>query len=345
MWKLMKLKIVNCKICNKEFRTLSKDMCYDCAYKNTFFDKNCIKCGKVFKGKRLQNQCEKCRNNAHKNSKFKNTHTITCICKICGKTISIISKVNCGKCTQNKIYNDRNCKECKSKIISNYQKLNNSNKKSKHFNNIEDYNFNKIELKVLNHKIYLDENFKLLEELRKKEPLATFKFDDPYKERLSLLMRLNNPMFDTNIKNKVKNTLKIKIKQGLIKYDAKQRQTYTGCSRSIQNYLRGELYNWRCKLLNEHNFTCELCGKQGGTLHVHHTIPYRDILKTICTELNINSKQLKEIKFSDETYCQIKEKLLIFHSEHDCGIVVCPKCHSIIDKYYHLEKKYENSED
>lgn len=36
--------------------------------------------------------------------------------------------------------------------------------------------------------------------------------------------------------------------------------------------------------------------------------------------------------------------ILYFHSTHDCGIVVCPKCHSIIDKFYHLEKKYENTE-
>ena len=161
-WKLMKLRIVNCKICNKEFRTRLRDICSDCFYKNTFFDKNCIKYGKSFKGTRLQKQCEECRNNAHKNSKFKNTHTVTCICKTCGKTISIKTKVNCGKVKQDIIFNDRNCKECKSKIISMHQKLNNSNKKSKHFYNIEEHDLNKIEYKVLKHKKFLDENFKLL---------------------------------------------------------------------------------------------------------------------------------------------------------------------------------------
>lgn len=341
----MKLKIVNCKICNKEFNTKIKNICYDCVYNNTFFDKTCIKCGTPFKGKRLQKQCEKCRKNAHKNSNFKNFHTITRICKSCGKIIDVIKKVNCGLYNQNNIvFNDINCKECKRKILSEYQKLNNTNVLAEHFDTIDEYNKIKTEKRVLKHKQFLDENIKLLDELRKIEPTANFKFDNPYKERLSLLMRLNNPMFNLKTRNKMKITLNNRIKQGLITYTAKNRKNYTGCSRTIQNYLRSELYLWRKTLLEQSNYSCELCNHSGGMLHVHHTIPYREILKMVCAELNLSSNILKEIKFSDETYCKIKEKLLYFHSTHDCGIVVCPKCHAIIDKFYHLEKKYENTE-
>jgi len=340
----MKLKIINCKICNKEFRTKSKDICYDCAYKNTFFDKNCIKCGKPFKGTRLQKQCEECRTNAHKNSTFKNTHTVTCICKTCGKIISKTTKVNCGKIKNDVICNDRNCKECKSKILSEHLKLKNPNKLSKQFNSIDDYNKSKIEQQVLKHKKILNENFELLEELRKIDPTADFKYEDPYIEKQSLLMRLNNPMFNDETKLQAKQTLKERIERGLIVISAKNRKTYTGCSRSIQNYLRIELSKWKHKLLTEHNYTCELCGKTGGDLHIHHTTPFREILKMICDELNLKYEDLKQIKHLDENYCKIKEKLLNYHYTHECGIVVCPSCHSKIDEHYHLEKKYENTE-
>lgn len=215
---------------------------------------------------------------------------------------------------------------------------------AKRFNSLEEYNNYKLEESVLNHKQFLDKNFELLEELRKKEPNATFKFYEPVKERISLLMRLNNPMFNDSIKLRMRTTLNEKIKMGLITYSPKNRKTYTGCTRTIQNYLRLELLSWKNQLLKESNYTCELCNKNNCMLHVHHTIPYREILKNICDELQLSTKKLKEIKHLDETYCQIKEKLLNYHNEHDCGIVVCPKCHSIIDKYYHLEKKYENTE-
>lgn len=340
----MKLKIVNCKICNKEFKTKSKDICYDCVYHNTLFDKNCIKCGNPFKGTRLQKQCEECRNNAHKNSRFKNTHIVTCICKTCGKLISKTIKVNCGLTKNDIVYNDRNCKDCKSKILSEHLKLNNPNKLSKHFNNIEEYNEYKFQEKTIKYNHFIEKNLELLNEIRKNEPEANFKFNDPYKERLSLLMRLNNPMYNETTKEKFRTTINEKIKNGLIVHSVKNRSNYTGCSRSIKNYLRLELSEWKQKLLKESNYTCELCHHRGGLLHIHHTIPYREILKEVCNELNLNEKSLKEIKHLDETYCQIKEKLINFHNKNDCGIVVCPKCHSIIDKYYHLENKYENSE-
>lgn len=79
-------------------------------------------------------------------------------------------------------------------------------------------------------------------------------------------------------------------------------------------------------------------------LHIHHTTPFREILKLICDELNLKYEDLKQIKHLDENYCKIKEKLLNYHYTHECGIVVCPICHSKIDEHYHLEKKYENTE-
>lgn len=339
----MKLKIVKCKICDKEFKTHSKDICYDCAYHNTFFDKNCIKCGKQFKGTRLQKQCENCRKNAHKNSNFKNYHKITKICKDCGCIIEEQLRANCNKVNGDVLKYTR-CTSCSRKALSLHAKLHNSNKLAKKFDTIEQYNNYKIEENVLKHKQLLDENFELLEELRKIDPSANFKFEDPLKEKCSLNMRLNNPMFNDVYKKQAIETLKSKIDKGLIKYSAQNRKTYTGCSRSIQNYLRIELTKWKYKLLTEHNYTCELCGKTGGDLHIHHTIPFRDILKNICEELNLKYEDLKQIKHLDETYCKIKEKLLNYHYTHDCGIVVCPICHSKIDEHYHLEKKYENTE-
>jgi len=58
---------------------------------------------------------------------------------------------------------------------------------------------------------------------------------------------------------------------------------------------RIEYYNWRKKCLKRDNFTCQICGKHGGKLHVHH--------------IN-NFSEFKELRYKTKN-----------------GITLCKECH------------------
>jgi hypothetical protein len=156
-------------------------------------------------------------------------------------------------------------------------------------------------------------------------------------------MKLNNPMKNDEIKNKVKKTIMSKIENGLIKYKkGKDNPRFKG-NRNIRKNIKIELRKWSRFCMERDNFTCGECNKRGGNLHVHHVEPFREILEKFKNELNIEN--LNDLKYDDLLYQQLTENIVKYHLEHEeIGITLCADCHDKIDAYYYKKKTNENKE-
>ena len=63
---------------------------------------------------------------------------------------------------------------------------------------------------------------------------------------------------------------------------------------------------------------------------LHHIIPLRDIISEFLEKYNTNSIDI----LKDETLLnKVTDDIVQYHFDHpEIGIVVCPKCHSKLDK-------------
>ncbi len=342
------MELRKCKLCNNDFYTDKKTwVCKTCQnkkYHNKLYNKLCAKCNIEFQGTYHQTLCPVCRNSAHQNSLFKNQHTIKYICKSCNILIREVIKNNTNKCSMN-IIKYQLCKQCKSKLSSDRMKLKNPNRDNT-FNSMDEYLKFKENIET---KLKLDKELnelftikELIQKLNNINQTPKFKINSSNQCIIaSLRMQLNNPMYNDSVKEKLKNTI-IDKRLNYIKNInfGNTRNNYTGRRQTLQ-YLRDDLKPWRKNLLHLSNYTCQLCGKHGGTLHIHHIIAFRDIIANILDELNISAEEFNKIKHLDERYLQIQEKLLSFHINNNCGIVVCPCCHDKIDEHYHIEEKFK----
>ena len=80
--------------------------------------------------------------------------------------------------------------------------------------------------------------------------------------------------------------------------------------RTTQKYVK-----WRKEVFERDNYTCQECEIRGNTLHVHHRIPMRDIIK-----------DHKITSLEEANKCNILWDI-------SNGITYCDPCHSIHDKY------------
>jgi len=165
-------------------------------------------------------------------------------------------------------------------------------------------------------------------ESKRGELNPNYKHDKPIiqtetREEMSERMKVNNPMFRKDVRNKVAKTFKEKIKKGEIKYKTgKDHHLYKG-NRKRSFILRSRLKPWIKKWLEFYDYTCNECQKRGGKLEVHHVIPFRDIISkyTDC----LNDLSYEEFEYISE--------LIIKEHENIEGITYCKECHSKIDNF------------
>lgn len=68
--------------------------------------------------------------------------------------------------------------------------------------------------------------------------------------------------------------------------------------------------------------------------------PLKDIIDKFCKKHNVEKKDLNK-QLDSDLFKEIIKEIVIYHFEHNIGIVVCPDCHDKIDKYYY-KRKNEN---
>ena len=284
----------------------------------------------------LAAQCTDERVNATTPILFKKYPTIEqkVICKECNRLIKIQEKNGTIKKIKSTIFDI--CDDCKNKKkeinkikSSNRMKLNNPMFNKKTVNKVS---------KTLR---------RLYEEKCKKlniEP-KPIQYKDPNKkpktkEEISERMKRNNPMKRPEIVEKMKKTIKERIKSGQITYKKGSESPLYKGNRPLNKYIRDHLKYWVKDQLQSANYTCQKCGKQKTTLHVHHNIPLFKIIEEFLTKYNITNKNLLSdekllVKFTDD--------IIKYHyNTKDLGIVVCKNCHDQIDKRYHKSNKNEN---
>ena len=140
---------------------------------------------------------------------------------------------------------------------------------------------------------------------------------------------------------KTSKTLKSRYADGTIKkYYGKDNWLYKG-TRTIKGYLRLCLGDWIKSNLIRTDYTCEICHKRGGTLHVHHKEQFAKLVNNGIKELNLD---INNLEFRSDDYQKLEKWILDYHNSHDIGLVVCQKCHAKVDKRYFAPKKlYENN--
>ena len=160
-----------------------------------------------------------------------------------------------------------------------------------------------------------------------------------HREETAERMRQHNPMFDKNISKKVAKTLKQRYKDGTIpKHFGKDNWNWKG-NRNFNKAVRINLRKWVKEMFIKNNFTCQICGKNKGELHVHHIEPLRDIISNFMEKENYTIEYINDIEGTDE-YQEFINKIVKYHYDNDnIGIVLCPECHAKMDRQYRLRKK------
>lgn len=325
-----------CIVCGGEFESRDRRsvVCrnQDCRrefarrkYKEKTTECVCVICGNTYlaTSKQSKDHCHECAK-AEKKSAFKNTYTQYITCKQCGTILEIVQKNK----TQNPKYINpiRTCDACKLKNNEKQSvrmKLDNPSSQQV-FQTIEEYEDERIK-KEEEKQIYAQTLQERLEENKK----AT-----------SIRMKENNPMFNKDIRSKVGKTLKEKWASGEIIIDKTKQSNYKG-DRGIKEYLRTELKDWKKAALKNANYKCERCGKTNTFLHVHHLIPFTQIVESISEKHGFNLKTMRHL--SDE-YEILKKEVLSYHQQNDIAIVLCEDCHDEIDPHYHKPQNKINGE-
>lgn len=296
------MNLKKCQFCKNNFETRykKKNWCNDSkcilARKRQLYEadvraKKC-KCGKEFEGTRKSVACEECAYKAkHTANNPKELTIVDIICKRCGELQE-------RKELLRDIYSD--------KIIKSFSLCRNCLQES-------------IVNRSVNVKGELNPNYKPNKIVIKKET----------KLEMSERMKINNPMFRKEVTKKVSNTIKKKIKNGILKYKTgKEHHLYKG-NRKRSFILRSRLKPWIKKWLEFYDYTCYGCKKRGGRLEVHHITPFRDVISKY-------TKNLESLSYEEFESISI---LIIDEHEKIEGIPVCKECHSKIDNFRKLKNE------
>lgn len=138
----------------------------------------------------------------------------------------------------------------------------------------------------------------------------------------------------------MKQTIKERVLSGEIKYKrGKEHPLYKG-NRTLGRHIRLNLSKWIKEQLDKSNYTCQLCGKTNTELHVHHNEPLRNIINSFLKKYNTTNEDI----LNDEILLnKFTDDIIKYHyNNKNIGIVVCPDCHNIIDKYYNRLTHYKH---
>lgn len=334
-----------CVICGEEFqcrdnRTLTCNKECLKKYKRQLYAQDtqdciCKNCGKEYKATLRQSKeyCPQCVKNVkpHNLKKFKQK----IVCKQCGKILGEREKMDTGrKCEFSK---EKVCSDCKKKNILQQKirmTLNNPNPPKDQIkaenNFIKSFLSNKENLTLQESLIFI-----LLKIVDEKNRTEKEKQKEKFSVESSERMKKNNPMFNKEIIEKAKQTQKKMREEGKLTFPrGEKRSSFVG-SRSIQNYIRLRLYPWKKENFERADYTCEICGKRGGVLHVHHLEPFIDIYRKFVKENNLDENK---IVYMSPEYQKLEKDIVEYHFSHDIGMVVCEDCHSTVDKHYHKRR-------
>jgi hypothetical protein len=321
-----------CKICGIDISDRRKD-CYICTNKKcinqNFRDyyqthlsiKLCKYCSEEFygTGKKLVCDRQECQKLADLSKSPKQEILVPVCCKFCKKTLANVSKKLTGLTKARE--DSKVCEECKLKNREQYsinRKLNNPNRKIL-FSSLEEYNA-------------YHENQLLQKEAKKLQSLAS------QKER----MKISNPMFNTEVAEKAKNTFKQNIASGKTVFPrGTDHKSYKG-NRPLSFFLRLQLKPWRKSIFERDSYKCTNCNSK-DCLHVHHTVPFREILE----KFNIKNLKGPTNLLDTADLDKLVKDIVTYHEQNpQIGITLCPKCHGQEDEYFKAatSKKIKNQE-
>lgn len=317
------------------------------------YKKFCVICGREFTCR--DRRTETCSNDCHRvlaRRKYK-TNTVNCRCDTCGKTYKATlkqSKQICPACLKARPHEYETyeqkivCRRCGAVVQVCFKKKSRGKTKpilaivtcdackrliAKSFSDRMKLNNPSYE------RALTPEEYKQKQETKERLKQDKAQRKEQNRKKASERMRVNNPMFNPETVKKVAKILKQKWENGEITIDRTKSKNYKG-DRGTIRYLRIALKPWRVANLKRADYRCELCGKNHPFLHVHHKIPFRDIVEECQKCLNI--KSLDKIEYKSEEYLQLEDMVLSFHFNNDIGLVVCPDCHDQVDSRYHKSK-------
>lgn len=318
-------------------------MCAD-RYKERLKDCICSKCGASYKATDKQNKtlCKSCVRSDKYN--YKSTYIQKIACRVCGCVVGERSKnltrepllvsyeITCDACkedwrkrssTRMKLFNPMYSDETKLRRIKTVSDM---------------------KLKVeLDSDVSYDDYFTLLEwyNQKKKRELEESEFrKEQSRKRASDRMKTDNPMFNKDSVEKMKKTYKERLESGEIRpKTGKDHWGWRGGnSRTNANYIRSALKGWKRSVLENSNFTCQMCGKRNCYLNIHHKYPFRCIIEEAEALLGID---LDAVEFRSIEYNYVENWVIKYHENVDVGIVLCQDCHDLIDDHFHKSDKLE----
>lgn len=115
--------------------------------------------------------------------------------------------------------------------------------------------------------------------------------------------------------------------------EMKWRMGYKGGITPIRKYLRGlpVVEQWLSDNKKQVNYTCELTGKVGGSLHTHHLKAFSTIVKEAHELHNIQVKpQVKD--YTEEELHKLEEYVASWHMDNSNAVVLCKEAHDLFHK-------------
>lgn len=298
----------NQKICKKKE---CKNLHSKFLYHQNKIDVKCNNCNIIFLGKRKEHLCNNCK----------------------------IYSAEIRKKGLKKVEKEIICRKCEKSLGFDYFYNNKSNKIKKSINVCEDCKIENSLIRSKNLKGENNPNFQgkstkkklLIEKIkRRKYEKKSLEQKKLSSEKKSKFMKLKNPMFKSKTRDKVRKTIKKKIKnKELIYKTGSDHHSWKG-NRPNDKIIRTRLKWWRKESLEKSNFTCSKCNKKGGFLEVHHIFPLRDIIKNA---INNEEKKLSDYIVETEEFEQLINLICDFHKNNDIGLVLCKTCHSEEDEY------------
>lgn len=355
-----------CSVCGKSAKYINlvqgyQDICDKCKF-DIAHTRTCVICGESFVSR--DSRTKTCKNPecqqkfGHESYK---ANTKTCICKMCGVEYQATRKQKKDMC-KDCIKKTRNyttdvtfeqiigCRYCGKSITTKIKHY--SSRAAKQLNyalcdECRQLNKDKVSQSMkLNNPSY--HKSLTQKEYNEKQKIIKYHQSEEYKvkkrrerhDKLSKRMKEHNPMHNKEVRDRTSKTLKDRYADGTIKkHYGKDNWVYKG-TRTIKGYLRLCLSDWIKSNLVRTDYTCEVCHKRGGTLHVHHKEQFAKIVDKGIKELNLDPDNLE---FRSNDYQKLEQWVLNYHNTHDIGLVVCQKCHAEVDKRYFAPKKlYEN---
>lgn len=102
---------------------------------------------------------------------------------------------------------------------------------------------------------------------------------------------------------------------------------------SISEYIRIRLKKWKVHSLIEQRYTCQLTGKTGGELNVHHSYSFNLILQETLEQTNLPLHS--EIgKYTQEELKLLEDTCLELHYKYGLGVCLTKEVHDHFHKIY-----------